>query len=227
MYSVARTNDIGYDTQFNKIRSSLVCVHSEEFERDTDIILQEYIQEFGNTGNVPKLSQLESAVTAINWSVSYDMAEFLLENNESYMEAFEEFVCDYRTGYPSDYHVDLDEIRYEFASEQCSELFNDLYWYHTQEIRENLRQILIESFIEYVDDLPDNPTLCHILDYVESHAIYANNAQIIMFDNLYEWQYGVECLIPTDAGHKCSHLMLRKEGVTRERLRLSCKEVAG
>lgn len=227
MYEIVTNQSDNYDEDFARIRGSLVCVHDDEFERDSDVIMREYIAEFESTGNVPKMSQLESIVTSINWSISYDMAEFLLENNEGYIEAFEDYVCDYKAGYPDDYHVDLDDIRYEFISEQCSELFNDLYWYHTHEIRDNLRQILIESFVEYVDDIPDNPMLHHMLDYLESHAVYANNAQIIMFDNLYEWQYGTDCLIPTDAGHRCSHLILRKDGVTRERLRLSCKEVAG
>lgn len=210
---------------FEKIRNSLICVHDEFFERDMMIVMDEYISELNTSGKIPSISEMENIVTSINWSISYDMAEFLTDNHEGYIEAFENFAADYMDRYDEKYGYDMDEIRAEFVSETCSDLFNDLYWYSTQEIRDNLRDMLMELYVLYIEDMSYIPALYTSIEYSETHKLYANNAQIIMFEGLYKWQYGEGCMVPTDEGHNCNHLMLRRDHLISERMKLECKEV--
>lgn len=189
--------------EFDRIKSNLVCVYREQFDDDSKVILNEYKSLF-ERGVTPKLTEIENAVIDINWQVSYEAAEYLAYNDPDFIEARLDYI---QLGT----EIDEGDANDEYISEEAGNLFNELYWHHTGDIRTNIREILTELFVVFDDDLPDDPIISHFMrQYSPSEmSIYANNSQIILFEDVYKWQYGPDALVHTDNGHLCNYLIQR------------------
>lgn len=178
---------IKYENDPEKLKLELefeiIGIYDEHFERDKQIILELYKDLFAKQKRPPSLKSMEIEVMEYNYQLCYKISE--LEFDENYKaDAITALKKSLAIGM-----VDLDIYFESQISSMAIEMLNDYSWRYSLVISNCIRDSLQDAGAIYEDDDFGNPFFYDPLFDFAEQVIYVNNAQQVMFSDLYSEEY--------------------------------------
>lgn len=184
--------DKDFETRMLELEFQLVGIDESNFERDKEVISDIYKSAYEKKLRPPSLREIELEVLDFNYDICFQISKIEFEINyreESIKTLAKSFgipcgqLCE---------RVDIDEYQMHQVATMSTQMINDYSWRYSNAIRDCIRDSLNDLDVIYEDDDFGNPIFGDPLFDIETHVVFVNNAQQVMFKELYaeEYSYG-------------------------------------
>ena len=164
------------------IQSEIIGTSEDNFERDKEIIFNMYKEQFDDKKDIPLFSEIEKKVLEYNYDKCYEIS--VIEFDASHRQEVEKvFYSSHNCG------MTLNE-RVGIAIKQMADnMMNDIGWSYAEAITSCIRDSLNKSGAIYEDDDSSNYLTRNIFADFNTFRVVANNAQIVMFQDIHMEEY--------------------------------------
>lgn len=180
------------ETRMLELEFELIGIDESNFERDKELISNIYKEMFQKHLVPPSLRHIEMEVLDFNYDICFKISRIEFDTNYK-DDAISTLTKSF--GIPPgsvSKRVDIDEYMANQIAAMATQMINDYSWRYSNTIRECIRDSLNELDVIYEDDDFGNPLFGDPLFDIATHVVFVNNAQQVMFKDLYaeEYSYG-------------------------------------